>query len=88
MFVVDGSLGHTFIRRQNNGQQKDGEAVAKLSTGGTIADAHLLAASADLKDALKLMLDMPDYDGKAVTSKIRREAKRKARLALDKADGK
>lgn len=51
-WVVDGSMGHTIIRRAHNG-----EAVARLATGGTIEDAELLAAAPLLLSIAKQAVD-------------------------------
>lgn len=50
-------------------------------------NARLIAAAPDLLTALQLVLAMPEYDGTQKTSITRRDAKRAARAAINKATG-
>ena len=52
-----------------------------------IANAALIAASPRLLKALEALLTMPEYDGSATTSKVRRAAKREAKEAIAQAKG-
>lgn len=49
--------------------------------------ADLLEAAPFMLDALRALLDMPEFDGTAETSKTRRQAKHAARNALALATG-
>lgn len=53
----------------------------------TFSDFCTVLAAPDLLKALKSLIDMPEYDLTAETSRIRREAKRLARAAIAKAEG-
>lgn len=52
-----------------------------------IENASLIAASPRLLKALENLLNMPEYDGSATTSKTRRAAKREAKEAIAQAKG-
>ena len=49
------------------------------------ANARLIAAAPDLLAALKELLHMPEFDGTPEASLLRRDAKRAARAAIDRA---
>lgn len=52
------------------------------------ANANLMAAAPDLLKAVRGLLKMPDFDGTKETSMARMAARRAARAAIAKAEGK
>ena len=53
----------------------------------TEANIDLISAAPELLEALQAVLAMPDYDGTAETSIVRRNAKTAAHVAIAKATG-
>ncbi len=80
--LVDG-MGHCILL--NSDLMSDLCIPLVRGTAGAHANARLIEAAPDLLAALKELLHMPEFDGTPEASLLRRDAKRAARAAIDRA---